>query len=42
MKISARNVFRGRVTKVEFGGINTEVTLEVTPEVTIVSTIMAR
>ena len=41
MKVSARNVFRGRVTKIEFGGINAEVTLEISPEVTIVSTITA-
>ena len=41
MKVSARNVFRGRVTKIEFGGINAEVTLEITPGVTIVGTITA-
>jgi len=39
MKISARNVLRGTVTKVEIGAINAEVTIEVGPEVTIVSNI---
>ena len=41
MKASARNVFRGRVTKIEFGRINAEVSLEITPGVTTVSTITA-
>jgi molybdopterin-binding protein len=39
MKISARNVLRGTVTKIEIGAINAEVTIEVAPDVTVVSNI---
>lgn len=39
MKISARNVIRGTVTKLEIGAINAEVTIEVAPGVVVVSNI---
>ena len=39
MKISARNVLKGRVTKIVEGAVNCEVTLEITPGVEIVSII---
>jgi molybdopterin-binding protein len=39
MKISARNVLKGRVTKLVEGAVNSEVTLEVAPGVEIVSII---
>jgi len=39
MKISARNVLKGRVTKVVEGAVNCEVTLEIRPGVEIVSII---
>lgn len=39
MKVSARNVFKGLVKQIEFGGVNAEVTLEIAPGVELVSTI---
>lgn len=39
MKISARNVLKGRVTKLVEGAVNCEVTLEIAPGVEIVSII---
>ena len=39
MKISARNVLKGKVTKVVEGVVNCEVTLEIAPSVEIVSII---
>ena len=39
MKISARNILRGRVKRVVEGAVNCEVTLEIAPGVEIVSII---
>ena len=39
MKISARNVLKGKVTKVVEGAVNCEVTVEIAPGVEIVSII---
>ena len=39
MNISARNVLKGMVKKVEPGAVNTEVTLEVAPGIEIVAVI---
>ena len=39
MKISARNVLKGKVTKLVEGAVNCEVTLEIAPGVEIVSII---
>jgi molybdopterin-binding protein len=39
MKISARNILKGRVTKIVQGAVNCEVTLEVAPGVEVVSII---
>ena len=39
MKISARNVLKGRVTRLVDGAVNCEVTLEVAPGLEIVSII---
>jgi len=39
MKISARNVMQGRITKIVEGPVSTEVTIEVGPKVEIVSSI---
>lgn len=39
MKISARNTLPGIVSRLEPGAVNTEVTLEVAPGVTVVSII---
>lgn len=39
MQISARNVLKGKVTKLVLGAVNCEVTLEIAPGVEIVSTI---
>ena len=39
MKISARNVLKGKVTNLVEGAVNSEVTLEVAPGVEIVSII---
>ena len=42
MKISARNVLRGRVKSVEDGAVNSEVVVEIAPGVEIVSVITKR
>ncbi len=39
MKVSARNVLRGTVTRVVMGAVNTEVTLEIAPGVELISMI---
>ena len=39
MQISARNILKGRVTKLVEGAVNCEVTLEIAPGVEIVSII---
>lgn len=39
MEISARNALKGMVQKVEVGAVNTEVTLEVAPGVSITAII---
>jgi molybdate transport system regulatory protein len=39
MKISARNTLAGTVRKIELGAVNAEVTLELAPNLTIVSII---
>ena len=39
MKISARNILKGKVTKLVEGAVNCEVTLEITPGVEVVSII---
>ncbi len=39
MKISARNVLKGRVKGIERGPMNAEVTIEVAPDVDIVSAV---
>jgi molybdopterin-binding protein len=39
MEISARNSLKGTVKKVVQGAVNTEITLEVTPGLEVVSTI---
>lgn len=39
MEISARNTIKGTVTNIVTGAVNTEVTLEIAPEVSIVSII---
>ncbi len=39
MKISARNILKGRVMKIFQGAVNSEVTLEVAPGVELVSMI---
>ena len=39
MKISARNVLKGRVVKLVDGAVNCEVTLEISPGIEIVSMI---
>jgi molybdopterin-binding protein len=39
MKISARNTLAGTIRKIQLGAVNAEVTLEVAPNVTIVSII---
>lgn len=39
MKVSARNVFKGRVKRVVKGTVNAEVTLEIAPGVELISTI---
>jgi molybdopterin-binding protein len=41
MKTSARNVLRGTITKLEIGVTNAEVTIEIAPDLTIVSNITA-
>jgi molybdopterin-binding protein len=39
MKVSARNIFRGTVKRVVKGAVNTEVTLEIAPNVELISII---
>jgi molybdopterin-binding protein len=39
MKISARNVIKGKITKIVEGPVSTEVTIKVGPKVEIVSSI---
>ena len=39
MRISARNVLKGRVTRIVDGSVNCEITLEIAPGVEIVSII---
>ena len=39
MKLSARNVLKGKVTKVVHGAVESEIALEVSPGVEIVATI---
>jgi molybdopterin-binding protein len=39
MKISARNVLKGRITRIVDGAVNCEVTLEIAPRTEIVSII---
>ena len=39
MKLSARNVLQGTIRKVEYGTVNTEITLEIAPDVQVVSII---
>jgi molybdopterin-binding protein len=39
MQISARNILKGKVTKIVDGAVNCEVTLEIAPGVEIVSII---
>jgi molybdopterin-binding protein len=39
MKISARNALPGVIRKIEPGSVNTEVTLEIAPGITVVSII---
>ena len=39
MKISARNTLAGTIRRIDAGSVNTEVTLEIAPGITIVSII---
>jgi molybdopterin-binding protein len=39
MKLSARNVLKGRVVKVTHGAVNSEVVLELTPGIQVVAII---
>ena len=39
MKISARNCFRGRITKITEGPVSTEVSIKLAPKIEIVSVI---
>ena len=41
MKLSARNVLRGTIRKIEIGAVNAEITLEIAPGVEVVSIITA-
>ena len=41
MKLSARNVLRGTIRKVEIGAVNAEITLEIASGVQLVSIITA-
>jgi len=42
MKFSARNVLKGKVTRLEHGAVNSEVTIEIAPGVEVVSIITKR
>jgi molybdopterin-binding protein len=42
MQTSARNVIKGKVKQVEFGAVNAEVVIELSPDVEIVSIITNR
>ena len=39
MRVSARNVLRGTITRIELGAVNAQVTIEIARGVTIVSVI---
>lgn len=39
MEISARNSLKGTIKKIEVGAVNTEVTLEITPGIEVISII---
>jgi len=39
MKLSARNVLKGKVAKVTHGAVNSEVVLELTPDIQVVAII---
>ena len=39
MKISARNVLKGRVRKIDHGAVNSEIVVEVAPGIEVVSVI---
>ena len=41
MTLSARNVLRGTIRKIEIGAVNAEITLEIAPGVEVVSIITA-
>jgi molybdopterin-binding protein len=41
MKLSARNVLRGTIRKVEIGAVNAEITLEIASGVQVISIITA-
>ena len=41
MKLSARNVLRGTIRKIEIGAVNAEITLEIAPGIEVVSMITA-
>jgi molybdopterin-binding protein len=41
MKLSARNVLRGTIRKIEIGAVNAEITLEIAPGVEVISIITA-
>ena len=39
MKLSARNIIRGKVARIEKGAVNAQITLEIAPGVEVVSII---
>jgi len=39
MKVSARNLLKGKIKKVEIGAVNAEVTIEIAPGVAVTSII---
>ena len=41
MKVSARNTFAGKVTKVKLGPVSAEITLNIAPGIDVVSVISA-
>ena len=41
LKLSARNVLRGTIRKIEIGAVNAEITLEIAPGIEVVSMITA-